>query len=124
MLEIYNENLYDLLGKSSATEEKLEVKLLAKGEDVHVPKLTSMDVKSGDQVRSLLSRHLTCWTHSCKVLTDMLTVQKPSRKKIGTVLKIRDKIKSLLPFCLILFCSKFQRSLQSFKTKSQYAISK
>ena len=67
MLEIYNENLYDLLGKSSAREEKLEVKLLAKGEDVHVPKLTSMDVKSGDQVRSLLSRHLSCWTHSCIV---------------------------------------------------------
>ena len=42
-------------------------------------------------------------------------------EKIGTVLKIRDKIKSVLPFCLILSRSKFQRSLQSFKTESQYA---
>ena len=35
-------------------------------------------------------------------------------EKIGTVLKIRDKIKSVLPFCLILSRSEFQRSLQSF----------
>ena len=45
-------------------------------------------------------------------------------EKIGTVLKICDKIKSVLPFCLILSRSEFQRSLQSFKTKSQYAICK
>ena len=45
-------------------------------------------------------------------------------EKIGTVLKIRDKIKNVLPFCLILSRSEFQRSLHSFKTKSQYAISK
>ena len=43
-------------------------------------------------------------------------------EKIGTVMKIRDKIKSVLPFCLILSRSEFQRSLQSFKTKNQYAI--
>ena len=36
-------------------------------------------------------------------------------EKIGTVLKICHKIKSVLPFCLILSCSEFQRSLQSFK---------
>ena len=39
-------------------------------------------------------------------------------EKIGTVLKICHKIKSILPFCLILPCSEFQRSLQSFKTKA------
>ena len=39
-------------------------------------------------------------------------------EKIGIVLKIRHKIKSVLPFCLILSCSEFQRSLQSFKTKA------
>lgn len=56
MLEIYNENIYDLLGKGNTREEKLEVKLLAKGEDVHVPKLTIKEVKSEEQVFKLLKK--------------------------------------------------------------------
>ncbi|KAK3775308.1 hypothetical protein RRG08_030977 [Elysia crispata] len=54
MLEIYNESIYDLLSKGSAREEKLEVKLMAKGEDVHVPKLSIVEVKSEQQVLKLL----------------------------------------------------------------------
>ena len=52
MLEIYNESIYDLLSKGSAREEKLEIKLMAKGEDVHVPKLSIVEVKSEPQVEN------------------------------------------------------------------------
>ncbi|GFN88677.1 kinesin-like protein [Plakobranchus ocellatus] len=56
MLEIYNESIYDLLCKGSAREEKLDIKLLGKGEDVHVPKLTTVGVKSEQQVLNLLRK--------------------------------------------------------------------
>ena len=45
-------------------------------------------------------------------------------EKIGTVPKIRDKIKSVPPFCLILSRSEFQRSGGKNRTRRKTSIKK
>ncbi|KAH9525270.1 hypothetical protein Btru_000903 [Bulinus truncatus] len=54
MLEIYNETIRDLLGKTK--DERLEIKMVKGDSDVYVPNLTIQDVKNENQVLALLRK--------------------------------------------------------------------